>query len=596
MKHPVEESGLSQELAGVFAPILKSYMMIVGLYYTLITMIHPLEEQGQNLAALAGISSISAVMALSFALLLERGERRPALLESMSLSINTLVLANVVTYLTIHFEVHKLAYFPIMALAFATASPTRRAAYPSIAAALICMLMMAQQAAPEVRHQYTFIAIAAGFAAIGISWLMRGAVTGELKARLAAEALNAQIERELARNTELVRQAQEMAEREQAANRTKTEFLATITHELRTPLNGVLGMAQAMALGDLSPAQRERLETIRASGRLLMATINDVLDISKIETGRLELVDAPFDLGAWADGVAVLYRGEALAKGLRFTFEVTPSARGWRIGDEMRLRQVLSNLLSNAVKFTDQGAIGVRVDSEGDLLSVCVTDTGIGMSGDQTAKLFEKFVQADATTTRRFGGAGLGLAISREILHLMGGQIGVESAPGRGASFTFSTPLKTVSAPEGARPEPAGIERNARVLVADDNPTNRLVAQTLLRQFGVEAFTACSGAEALEAWENDAWDAVFMDIHMPGMDGLSATAKIRERERATGRPRTPIIALTASVLTHEVAAYRAAGMDDYLPKPIELNRLLSVLQAALDPQEASGDEVRSVTG
>ena len=596
MKHPSRETGLSQELAGVFAPILKSYMMIVGLYYALVTMIHPLEEQGENLAVLAGVSSISAVMALGFALLLERGERRPALLESMSLSINTMVLANVVTYLTIHYEVHKLAYFPIMALAFATASPTRRSAYPSIAAALVCMWLMSQAASPEVRHQYIFIAIAAGFAAVGISWLMRGAVTGELKARLAAEALNAQIERELARNTELARQAQELAGREQAANRTKTEFLATITHELRTPLNGVLGMAQAMALADLSPAQRERLDTIQASGRLLMATINDVLDISKIESGRLDLVDAPFDLGAWADGVAELHRGEAEAKGLRFTFEITPAARGWRIGDEARLRQVLSNLLSNAVKFTDQGAIGVRVDSDGDLLSVCVTDTGVGMSGDQTAKLFEKFVQADGSTTRRFGGAGLGLAISREILQLMGGQIGVESAPGRGASFTFSAPLKTVSAHESARAEAPAIERSARVLVADDNPTNRLVAQTLLRQFGVEAFTACSGAEALEAWENDAWDAVFMDIHMPGMDGLAAAARIRERETETGRARTPIIALTASVLTHEVSAYRAAGMDDYLPKPIELNRLLSLLQAALDPQEAGGVEAHAVTG
>lgn len=583
-----QDSVPSQELAGVFAPIVQGFLGVLGLYYCVVTIAHGFEEQGWNLAVLAGLSAITAVMVLGFAWLVRRGERRLTRIEVMVLAANIAILANVVVYLLIHYQEHKLSYFVVMSLAFATASPTRRTAYPSVAVALACMWLMATQSSPEVRNQYTFIGLAAGFAAIGMSSLMRGAVMRELKARLAAEALNRQIELELGRNTELRRHAQELAEREQAANRTKSEFLAMITHELRTPLNGVLGMAQAMSLDEMSAGQRARLETIQASGQVLLATVNDVLDISKIETGQLELEPGAFDLETWAEDLAELYRGLALEKGLAFNFEIAPSARGWRIGDATRLRQVLNNLLSNALKFTEHGAITTRIDCDGDLLSVSVLDTGIGFAAVDSAALFEMFVQADASSTRRFGGTGLGLAICREILSLMGGQISATGAPGRGACFAFSVPLRVTSAPADAqsRVEPVGMDR-ARVLVADDNPTNRLVAQTLLAQFGLDVSAVASGAEALEAWETANWDAIFMDIHMPVMDGLTAATTIRARERAKGRARTPIIALTASVQAYEIEAYFSAGMDDYLAKPIEMERLLAVLQAALDPQVES---------
>jgi len=388
----------------------------------------------------------------------------------------------------------------------------------------------------------------------------------------------------------------------EAATRAKSAFLATMSHEIRTPLNGVLGMAQAMAAAPLDAAQRERLDVIRQSGETLLAVLNDVLDLSKIEAGRLELEEVEFDIGAVAAGAHAAFAATAAQKGVAFDLAVSRAAAGVYLGDATRVRQVLNNLISNALKFTEAGRVAVSVGRRGGALTLTVVDTGIGMSAEQQAALFQRFAQADASTTRRFGGTGLGLAISRELAELMGGRIEVTSAEGEGSTFVATLPLargerRARTAAPGAAPavraEPRSAEGAAlRVLAAEDNPVNQLVLKTLLAQIGVAPVMVADGVDAVAAWESGDWDVILMDVQMPRMDGPTATRFIRERELAQRRRRTPIVALTANAMTHQVSEYLAAGMDGFVAKPIEISRLFAALEAALAmpaaPAERSG--------
>jgi PAS domain S-box-containing protein len=385
-------------------------------------------------------------------------------------------------------------------------------------------------------------------------------------------------------------QAKEDAE---AANRAKSTFLATMSHEIRTPLNGVLGMAQAMAADELNEVQRERLDVVRQSGETLLAILNDVLDLSKIEAGKLDLdEDGVFDISELARGAHGAFTAIAQGKGLTFALSVEADARGVYRGDSTRVRQILYNLVSNALKFTEAGEVSVSVSRAEGMLRLSVADTGIGIASDGLASLFEKFEQADASTTRRYGGTGLGLAICRELAELMGGTIAAESAPGRGTTFTVTLPLAriadeaekpTPAEPGGAAPRsPLDSERQLKVLAAEDNSVNQLVLRTLLHQAGVQPLIVENGREAVEAWARETWDVILMDVQMPEMDGPTATREIRRREAAQGRARTPIVALTANAMAHQVAEYRAAGMDGFVAKPIEVARLFAVLQEVLD--------------
>jgi PAS domain S-box-containing protein len=370
----------------------------------------------------------------------------------------------------------------------------------------------------------------------------------------------------------------------ETANEAKSAFLATMSHEIRTPLNGILGMAQAMDVAQLSELQREQLDVIRQSGEVLLAILNDVLDLAKIEAGKIELERIEFDLGKLAAGAQAAFTAIANKKGLSFSLALEGGEGRYR-GDPTRIRQILYNLISNALKFTAAGAVNVTAEHANGRLRLSVADTGVGIEQEAQAHLFEPFVQADNSTTRRHGGTGLGLAICRQLAELMGGSISVQSQIGEGSTFIVELPLEKL----GSRPAPApaatdGAARELapqlpplRVLAAEDNPTNRLVLKTILNQVGVQPTFAEDGVQAVAAWEAGDFDVILMDIQMPKLSGPDAARAIRGREAELGRRRTLIVALTANAIAHQHETYLAAGMDSVLTKPLEIPKLLALL-------------------
>jgi signal transduction histidine kinase/ActR/RegA family two-component response regulator len=398
------------------------------------------------------------------------------------------------------------------------------------------------------------------------------------------------------------RDLQEAQAAMQAASLAKSEFLARMSHEIRTPLNGVLGMAQALsAERDLAPRHRERLGVIRQSGESLLAILNDILDLSKVEAGRLELEAIPFDLEETVRGAQATFAPQAAAKGLRFRLHVDPAASGSYLGDPTRVRQILYNLLSNAVKFTEEGEVSLWVSRREEMLELKVMDTGIGIAPADLERLFSRFQQVDSSTTRRYGGTGLGLSICRELAELMGGSVEVTSTPGAGSRFRVNLPLPRLG-DRAAEPRlsadtlQAGLAEESaalRVLAAEDNAINQLVLTTLLAQVGVEPDMVADGQAALEAWRLGAYDLILMDVQMPVLDGPSAVRAIRDEELATGRRRTPILALTANAMQHQVDEYLATGFDGHVAKPIDAARLYEAIAQAvrrsggLDPAAAA---------
>jgi two-component system, sensor histidine kinase len=375
----------------------------------------------------------------------------------------------------------------------------------------------------------------------------------------------------------------------EAANESKSAFLATMSHEIRTPLNGVLGMTRALAADPaLNGGQRQRLSVIQQSAESLLAILNDILDLSKVEAGKLDLEDIEFDLAEVARGAHEAFTALAAQKGLAFKLAIDPDALGTYRGDPTRVRQILYNLISNALKFTEAGKIDVSIARRGKDLEISVADTGVGIAPEQLKRLFAKFEQADASTTRRFGGAGLGLSICRDLCDLMGGTIEVESTPGNGATFFVNLPLPRISegepqAAQGVRspePEPEQASETLRVLAAEDNATNQIVLKALLAPIGVEPTIVDNGALAVAAWRDGAFDVILMDIQMPEMDGMAATRAIRALEAEMGRPRTPIIAVTANAMAHQVEEYFVVGMDAHVAKPIDPRKLYEAIMTA----------------
>jgi signal transduction histidine kinase/CheY-like chemotaxis protein len=392
------------------------------------------------------------------------------------------------------------------------------------------------------------------------------------------------------------REQREALRAAEVANRAKSDFLAVISHEIRTPLNGVLGMAQAMALNPLSKAQRQRLRVVSDSGSALLTIVDDLLDLSRIEAGGLQIVREDCDLTALVESVHTAYAAEAVGKGLSFILDLDPAAAGRYQADPGRVRQILGNLISNAIKFTHAGDVLVRLKRLPHGVRLEVNDTGIGIPLDRVAALFESFVQADSSMTRRYGGAGLGLAICRQLAQAMGGDVCVCSLPGRGSQFTVDLPM-TASAAAGANAagNHAPVRESVRVLAAEDNPVNQLVLRALLAQIGLDPVFVENGEDAVRAWEQADWDVILMDVQMPVMDGPTATRRIRTREAELGRSATPIIAVTANAMVHQVASYRAAGMDDVVSKPINVEALFAAILTALTSSELQ-PEVRAAVG
>jgi len=375
------------------------------------------------------------------------------------------------------------------------------------------------------------------------------------------------------------------------AARLRSEFLANMSHEIRTPLHGLMGMLDLVLDGDLPEPLRDYARTARDSARHLLALLNDILDLSRLEAGAMPMEEAPVDVAEVVRSCAALMEARARDKGLALRLELDLTLPTTVLGDEARLRQVLFNLLSNAVKFTERGTVTVGATREGDALLLWVRDTGIGIPRERLEAVFEAFTQGDGSITRRYGGSGLGLAISRRLTEAMGGRLSVESTPGEGSTFTVRLPLKVVEAlppvpspspreaREGASP---GRIAGARILVVEDNPVNRKLAHAMLTKLGCRVDLAEDGEQGVAQAARQGYDLIVMDCQMPVMDGFEATRRIR-----AGGPNadTPIVAVTANAMAED--RHRClAVMDDYLAKPLGLDRLAECLRRWLGQRAA----------
>ncbi len=398
------------------------------------------------------------------------------------------------------------------------------------------------------------------------------------------------IQHDVSAREQFARDAERARRAAERANAEKSDFLAFMSHEIRTPMNGVMGTISLLLDTTLDAEQHAYAETARRCGELLLATVNEMLDLSRIEAGHLAIEEEAFDLAAPVAEVLDLLAPAVAEKGIRLSASIDPLLPARVIGDARRLRQVLLNLADNAVKFTAVGGVGIRVEraEANGQVRFAVADTGIGMPPEVQARLFGRFAQGGPETARRYGGSGLGLMICKRLVGLMGGRIVLASTPGKGSTFSFEIPLRPIA--ESGRPPSTLLPRPAlakplpgargRILIAEDGEANQLVAAAILRKAGYAVDLARDGEEALGAARTAAYDLVLMDVRMPRMDGLAATAAIRGLEGPAGR--VPIIAMTAAAMPNEVARCLEAGMDGHVAKPMDLTALLAAVSDILE--------------
>jgi len=408
-----------------------------------------------------------------------------------------------------------------------------------------------------------------------------------------AELARQEVEKINARLNEVIDQARESAREADFANRAKSEFLATMSHEIRTPLNGIIGFIELLANTELNAEQSDYLDTVRVSSETLLSLVNDVLDFSKIETGNLNLESREFKLVPMLRVLNAMFFNQAAEKGIIFNLEIGEEVPRKVLGDETRLRQILTNFLSNAIKFTDAGEVRLslmlhaEVDADGMVeLEFEVRDTGIGIGREQLKKLFRPFTQGDASTTRKYGGTGLGLAICKRLAEAMGGKVWATSTLGEGSCFYLRVRVGVVNAGDRLPPQTlveaevsSSVDKSKlRAFIAEDNRANQRVITQMLKRLGIEAEAFENGQELLQMLQQRSADLILMDLQMPVMDGLEATAAIRAGAAGAGCKEIKIVALTANALAGDEERCLSAGMDSYLTKPLKL----AALEAALD--------------
>jgi signal transduction histidine kinase/CheY-like chemotaxis protein len=391
---------------------------------------------------------------------------------------------------------------------------------------------------------------------------------------------------------ERTRALEEALQAMQDALRAKGEFLAVVSHEIRTPMNGVLGMTQLLQMTELNEEQRRYCDTIQASGETLLAIINDILDMSKLDSGKVRLDVRPLQPRQVVREVADLLRAQAQSKGLYLDTEVAGDVPAWVYGDTTRLKQVITNLVGNALKFTHHGGVRVamKMVTEGKVLECQVQDTGIGIPPDKVDRLFERFSQVDSSIGRRYGGTGLGLVICKHLVEAMGGDIGAQSKQHKGSTFTFRIPVSAAPAPAespSAQPGAAKLPTALRILLVEDNTVNQMLAMGMLQKLGCAADLARDGEEALEKVRRVDYDLVLMDMQMPKMDGLSATRAIRSMPL---RNQPQIVALTANAMESDRQLCLSAGMNDFLAKPFKVGELQEKIVAAASRGKAVTEE------
>jgi signal transduction histidine kinase/CheY-like chemotaxis protein len=568
----IDQRVISSALDGVLAASLRPVCVGLGLFYALLTVWYGFELEGEarnNMSLSTGLLSIALVVG---AVWFERNRVPPALAHPAAALIGVAAILNALLLLVSVPEPYQTTNLMIVQLGFG------------------CLLFSLRWFGGLALLSYLGWGFVVGNRSADPQWhhfslaLIQATLFGALILVVRIRAYR-DIQELRLRDQILVDQLKQANQAALVAVKAKSEFLANMSHEIRTPMTAMLGMTELMQMTELDESQREYAATIDRAGNTLLQLVNDILDFSKIEAGQLAIEKVSFNLPELLSEVHELLSVKAKQKGLTLLVEIEPETPLRYRGDPNRLKQILVNLSGNAIKFTHQGYVRLRakgqpLDAEQAMLEIQVEDSGIGIAADQLDNIFEAFTQADASTTRKYGGTGLGLAISRQLSRLLGGELRVASDPGKGSTFTLSLVLPMVmhrsSIPAPMSPSDAA-RYEGRVLLVEDNPDTKSLAQELLMRMGCDVEHAANGAEALDRLASSNYDLVFMDCHMPSMNGYDATREIRKREAGTGGRHTPIIALTASVLPEERARCKEVGMDDYIAKPFSSRDLQLVL-------------------
>ncbi len=557
--------------------------MAMAIYYAIVTPLN-FTLPPIAVAPMFACTSLSALLSATLWFVWGRGAASTARLERLAATTNLVLLFNVMLHTFLVRDAHLLIYFAPISLIFSIVGPTYRVIYPSLAAAALCAAACAHFMPQAYRSEFAFALVTILGAALGVATLLHRAIRGE--ARALAEATAAAIALDDAR-----RRSDRLAAEAEAAHAAKASFVANMSHEIRNPLGGMLGLIAALARTELDPDQAQSVALLESSGQMLKRIVSDVLDMEKLEAGKVELEVAPLSLSEEIGGVVRLMSAQARDKGLDLVFEDMDPAAPPVAGDPTRIKQIVVNLVSNAIKFTGKGGVTVRLratptpDASSVRVAIEVADTGIGFDVDNAPWLFERFGQAGASTARTFGGTGLGLAICRALARQMGGDVSATSVVGQGSCFSVRLVLP-VAAPAAfaavaASAPISGVSLS--VLLAEDNAANRRVIRLLLEQAGVETVAVDNGRAAVEARRANDFDVILMDMHMPELDGLQAIREIRSFERESGSAAVPVVMLTGRAADEDRAAAAAAGAQGFVTKPITPEALYAALDRVSRP-------------